>query len=91
MRSSVILRIVGRFLQIFGLMLSLPLLVGLYYGESLFLMSGFIVAAVSSALIGYMTYISGSSNEAGAPSVSEAMFATVLGWSLALMFGAIPF
>jgi len=38
-----------------------------------------------------MTYISGSSNEAGAPSVSEAMFATVLGWSLALMFGAIPF
>ncbi len=93
MRSSVILRLVGRFLQIFALMVSLPLLVGLYYGDSLFVMSGFAVAAVSSLLIGYTTYISGSSDESNSepPSVGEAMFATVLGWSLAMMFGAIPF
>lgn len=92
MRSSVILKLVGRFLQIFALMLSLPLLFALYYGESLFVMSGFAVAAVSSLLIGYATYISGTASvELEAPSVGEAMFATVLGWSLAMMFGAIPF
>ena len=91
MRSSAILRLVGRFLQIFALMVSLPLLIALYYGESLFIMSGFVVAAVSSVLIGYATYISGASGESSAPSVGEAMFATVLGWSLAMLFGAIPF
>lgn len=91
MRSSVILRLVGRFLQIFALMISLPLLIGLYYGESLFVMSGFAIAAVASLAIGYTTYISGVSSKSEAPSVSEAMFATVLGWSLAMMFGAIPF
>lgn len=91
MRSQVILRLVGRFLQIFALMTSLPLLVALYYSESLYVMSGFAIAAVSSLAIGYTTYISGASSRSNAPSVSEAMFATVLGWSLALMFGAIPF
>lgn len=91
MRSSIILRVVGRFLQIFALMLSLPLLIALYYGNSLFVMSGFVVAALSSLLIGYAIYLSGASNKDEAPSVSEAMFATVLGWGLAMMFGAIPF
>jgi trk system potassium uptake protein TrkH len=91
MRSSVILKIVGRFLQIFALMASLPLLIAIYYGDSLFVMSGFAISAISSLAIGYTTYISGTSTESEAPSVSEAMFATVLGWSLALMFGAIPF
>jgi len=91
MRSSIILRLVGRFLQIFALMVSLPLLIGLYYGDSVFVMSGFAISAISSLAIGYTTYISGNSIEDEAPTVSEAMFATVLGWSLALMFGAIPF
>lgn len=91
MRSSVILKIVGRFLQIFALMVSLPLLVALYYGDSLFVMSGFAISAIASLAIGYATYLSGVSGETSDPSVSEAMFATVLGWSLALMFGAIPF
>lgn len=91
MRSSVILRLVGRFLQIFGLMVSLPLLIGIYYGDSLFVMSGFAIGAFSSVIIGYATYLSGASNKDKAPDVSEAMFATVLGWGLAMMFGAIPF
>jgi len=91
MRSSIILRVVGRFLQIFALMVSLPLLIGLYYGDSLFVMSSFAIAALSSLLIGYAIYISGASDKDEAPSVSEAMFATVLGWSLAMMFGSIPF
>lgn len=91
MRSPVILRVVGRFLQIFALMVSLPLLVGIYYGESLFVMSGYVVAAVSSVLLGYTIYLSGVSSKSQPPSIGEAMFATVLGWSLALMFGALPF
>lgn len=88
MRSPVILRLVGSFLQIFALMISLPLIIGLYYSESLYVMSGFIVAAVSSLALGFTTYMSGDSD---APTVTEAMFSTVLGWTLALMFGAIPF
>jgi trk system potassium uptake protein TrkH len=91
MRSSVILRVVGRFLQIFALMLSLPLLVSLYYGESLFIISGFAFAAIFSLILGYAIYISGESEGNQPPSVSEAVFATVLGWGLAMMFGAIPF
>lgn len=88
MRSSVILRLVGSFLQIFALMISLPILVAVYYGDSFYIISGFGIATLSSLAIGYSTYISGESD---APTVSEAMFSTVLGWSLALMFGAIPF
>ena len=88
MRSPVILRLVGSFLQIFALMLSLPVFIAVFYGESIYIMSGFAVAAVASLAIGHLIYLSGKSD---APSVSEAMFATVLGWSLALMFGAIPF
>lgn len=88
MRNSVIMRFVGRFLQIFSLMLILPLFVALYYSESLYIMSGFFVSSLTSMLLGYLIYVSG---QEGDPSVGEAMFSTVLGWVLAIMFGAIPF
>lgn len=88
MRSSVILRIVGSFLQIFAAMVALPVFVGIYYGESAYHLAGFVIASVSSLVLGYLLYISGEPNS---PSTTEAMFATVLGWVLAIGFGAIPF
>lgn len=83
-----ILRFVGRFLQIFSLMLLLPVFISLYFSEGAYILSSYLVASLSSMVIGYSIYVSGSED---APSVSEAMFATVLGWVLAIMFGAIPF
>ena len=92
MRSSVILRIVGAFLQIFAVLVALPIIVGVYYGESLAQISGFIVASVSSLVLGYSIYMSGKQGESSRnPDISEAMFATVLGWVLAVVFGAVPF
>ncbi len=88
MRSPVIFRLVGSFLQIFAAMVSMPILVGLYYAESFYIISGFMVAAVSSLVLGFSLYVSGNKDS---PTVSEAMFSTVLGWTLAIAFGAIPF
>ncbi|MFB6143783.1 MAG: TrkH family potassium uptake protein [Candidatus Nanohaloarchaea archaeon] len=88
MRSPVILRFVGRFLQIFSLMLVLPLFVAVYYSGNLYVMSGFFVSSVAAAVLGTAVYVSGDD---GDPTVGEAMFSTVLGWVLAIMFGSIPF
>ncbi len=88
MRSPVIFRLVGSFLQIFAAMVSIPILVGLYYSESFYFISGFVVAAISSLVLGFSLYVSGDKDS---PTVSEAMFSTVLGWTLAIAFGAIPF
>lgn len=88
MRNLVINRLVGAFLQVFGALMLLPLVVGLYYNERLLYMSGFIVAAVTSIVIGTgMKWL----GESDSPSVSEAMLATVLGWILAIILGSIPF
>jgi len=87
MRSSVILRFVGSFLQIFSVMAAIPLLIGIYYSESLFVSAGFIVASLSSLVLGYAIKMSGDKAE---PTTMEALFATVLGWVLAIGFGAIP-
>ncbi len=91
MRSSVILRIVGAFLQIFAFLLAIPIIVGVYYDETLYEFSGFIVASLSSLTLGYLVYVSGKVEGSLSPNVPEAMFATVLGWMLAIAFGAIPF
>jgi trk system potassium uptake protein TrkH len=87
MRTPVVLQFVGRFLQIFSVTLALPLLIAIYYSESLLVSSGFIVASISAMLLGYAVKMAGTSSD---PTTEEAMFATVLGWTLAVGFGAIP-
>ncbi len=87
MRTPVILRFVGNFLQVFSVMIALPLLIAVYYAEPLYISSGFVVAAISAMVLGYAVKMGGEKME---PTTSEAMFATVLGWVLAVGFGAIP-
>lgn len=91
MKDKVIFRLVGSFLQIFALTLLLPTLVSLYYNESFVVTAGFVLSAFSSAVIGYLLYLSGKTEIEQETGIEEAMFATVLGWVLAVMFGSIPF
>ena len=88
MRTRVSFQLIGSFLQIFGYLLIAPVFVGLYYDESLFMLSGFIFSAVMCVTTGAALERIGLRKS---PSVKEAMFSTVLGWFLALCFGAIPF
>jgi trk system potassium uptake protein TrkH len=88
MRTRVSFQLIGSFLQIFGFLLITPVFVGLYYGESMFLLSGFIFSAVVCVSMGAVLERIGLRES---PSVREAMFSTVLGWFLAICFGAIPF
>ncbi|MFB6209393.1 MAG: TrkH family potassium uptake protein [Candidatus Nanohaloarchaea archaeon] len=88
MRSRVVFGIMGKFLKIFGILLFLPALIGLYYSESLYMISGFLVSSASCIFIGSMLKFSRIDNS---PSVQEAMFSTVVGWLMAICFGAIPF
>lgn len=83
-----IFRILGKFLQIFGLLLFTPVLIGLYYSEGVFMVSGFIFSGIFCLILGGLLNLA---SEDGSPTVQEAMFATVLGWFLAVSFGAIPF
>ncbi|MFB6191204.1 MAG: TrkH family potassium uptake protein [Candidatus Nanohaloarchaea archaeon] len=87
MRTPVVLQFVGRFLQIFSVTLALPLLIAIYYSESLLVSSGFIMASLSAMVLGYAVKMAGDTHD---PTTEEAMFATVLGWTLAIGFGAIP-
>lgn len=87
MRTPVVLQFVGRFLQIFAVTLALPLLVAIYYSEPLLVSSGFIAASISAMVLGYAVKMAGDPD---GPTTEEAMFATVLGWTLAIGFGAIP-
>ncbi len=89
MRSNAIFRFVGSFLLVFSFILAVPLLVSVYYGESFMLKAGFITASVSALVLGYALKL--SSSDGFDPTTEEAMFATVLGWVLAVGFGAIPF
>lgn len=87
MRTPIVLRFVGSFLQVFAVMLALPLIVVVYYSDPVYVASGFIVSSLSCGLIGLAVKVSG---DTGDPTVTEAMFSTVLGWVLALGFGSIP-
>ncbi len=88
MRTGVALRIIGSFLQIFALLVFTPFLVGIYYGETAYQLSGFIWASALSFFLGYMLHRIGDKDR---PTVLEAMFSTVLGWILAIFIGSIPF
>ncbi|MFQ3275592.1 MAG: trk system potassium uptake protein TrkH [Candidatus Nanohaloarchaea archaeon] len=88
MRNRVSFQLIGSFLQIFGFLLVAPVFVGLYYGESYFMLSGFVFSAVVCVAMGATLERIGVRES---PSVREAMYSTVLGWFLAICFGAIPF
>jgi trk system potassium uptake protein TrkH len=88
MRTKVSFQLIGSFLQIFGFLLIAPVFVGLYYGEGIFMLSGFVFSAVVCVGMGAVLERIGSHES---PSVQEAMYSTVLGWFLAICFGAIPF
>lgn len=82
------LRFVGSFLQVFGALVLLPLLVNIYYGGPNSASIGFALASGTALLKGtFLKFYS----DTGSPSVSEAMLATVLGWFLATIIGSIPF
>ncbi|WP_347720498.1 TrkH family potassium uptake protein [Candidatus Nanohalovita haloferacivicina] len=63
----------------------MPVAVALYYGEATVHSFGF--AAVSTAVLGLLLSYVGSSDE---PTISEALYATVLGWFIAVFIGATP-
>jgi len=87
MKIGKIFGILGNFLQIYSLLLIFPVVVGLMYGESIFNLSVFLFASVFSLITGsLMSYL----GDSGDPSVREAIVATVAGWVLAVLIGAIP-
>ncbi|WP_347721701.1 TrkH family potassium uptake protein [Candidatus Nanohalococcus occultus] len=88
MRSKVMLRFVGSFLQVFGALVLLPLLVNIYYQGPEVAAIGFLTSAGTALIMGTALKLY---SDAGSPSVSEAMLATVLGWFLATIIGAMPF
>lgn len=87
MKLRKVLGILGSFLQIYSILLIIPAAVGLIYSESLFNLSIFILASLFSMMIGTFMKFTG---EPGDPSVREAIVATVTGWVLAVLIGAIP-
>ncbi|MFP4038416.1 MAG: TrkH family potassium uptake protein [Candidatus Nanohaloarchaea archaeon] len=88
MRGEVLAAILGSFLKVFTAVIALPIPVGLYYGESFLALTGFLYASIASLILGVSLGRIGDYEE---PSVSEAMVSTVMGWSLAIVLGAIPF
>ncbi len=87
MRGKVVLGIVGSFLQVFGVTLAIPLLFSVYYSEPWSIGAGFLSAAVLCLASGFGMKFIGRTDS---PSTGEAMSATVIGWMLAVGFGAIP-
>lgn len=81
------MRFVGSFLQVFGATLLAPLIPAIYYSDPWITGAGFVLASFTTIVLGTGLKFSGGK---GSPSVSEAMFSTVLGWVLALILGAIP-
>ncbi|QKQ97981.1 hypothetical protein GKQ38_00385 [Candidatus Nanohaloarchaea archaeon] len=85
MRASVISQIIGRFLQVFAVVIAAPVAVAMYYGEAT--VQSFLFASASAMVVGmFLSYV-GSSSE---PTTSEALYATVMGWFIAVFVGAIP-
>lgn len=64
-----------------------PIIVGMYYSEPLNVILGYIVGSAASLILGLLLQLAGG---AGSPSTNEAMFATVLGWIMAIGLGAVP-
>lgn len=88
MRTRVAFNLIGSFMQIFGFLLVVPVFIGWYYDETLYMLSGFLMSAFVCTVLGAVLQRLG---KPGSPEVGEAVFSTVLGWFLAICFGAIPF
>ncbi|MEF8880755.1 MAG: potassium transporter TrkG, partial [Candidatus Nanohaloarchaea archaeon] len=87
MRARVIYSILGRFALVFGAILIAPGLIGLFYQETIFTLFPFAVASLTSFLSGLILKFAG---EGTSPSIKEAMIATVVGWSFAIILGGVP-
>ncbi len=88
MRGQVVAAIQGHFLKAFTAIIAAPIPVGLYYGESWTGLLGFVYASVACLILAISLNEIGEYRE---PSVGEAMIATVTGWMIAIVLGAIPF
>ena len=87
MRNRRISGILGRFLQLYALLAYTPAAVAIIYSEPLSNVLSFILTGTTSLVLGsLMTYL----GDPGDPSVKEAIAATVGGWILAVVIGAIP-
>ena len=87
MRLRRISGILGRFLQIYAVLAFIPIGVAVFYSEPLTNMLLFTAAGMTSLIAGTLMVSAGSAKE---PSVREAIIATVGGWVLAVLIGAIP-
>lgn len=88
MRFLVVLNLLGRFLQIFAALMLVPVALGLYYGEASHILNAFIVPSLVAFGTGTILSYFGNYEDL---KTSEALYATVFGWVLAIVFGAIPF
>lgn len=86
-RTRVVTGLTGRFLQILAGVLAVPIPFAFAVGEGVSVWAGFAVASVSALVIGWLM----SRAEVESPEADEAMYVTVLGWTLAVLFGAVPF
>lgn len=77
-------QITGRFMLVFSVILAAPLLIGLYYNNSSATIAPFIYASITCLILGFVMKHGGKSSD---PSVKEAMVATVLGWTIAIILG----
>lgn len=86
MRHSTVLHVMGNLLFMLGVIMFVPLLIALYYGESLY---PFAVAIVASILSGSLLSINFEEKERWYHREGFAIVAG--GWLLAAAFGSIPF
>lgn len=88
MRGQVVAAILGHFLKAFTGIIAAPIPIGLYYGEPLANVMGFLYASAACLILGLSLNKIGDYEE---PSVGEAMISTVAGWVIAVVLAAIPF
>lgn len=87
MKAKRVSGILGRFLQIYALLVFTPVAIAVIYSESLSIVASFLVSGAFSFTAGsLMAYL----GDPGDPSVKEAIMATVGGWILAVLIGAVP-
>ena len=85
MRPAAVSWIIGRFLQVFSLVAIAPVAISLYYSEPT--TSLFLYASALSLIVGTGLSYFGSTEELN---TTDAIYATVIGWLLAVMIGAVP-
>jgi trk system potassium uptake protein TrkH len=87
MRPRIVSQITGRFMLVFSVILASPVFIGLYYSEPSQTLASFIYASITCLILGFILKHGGKNDD---PSVKEAMIATVLGWSIAIVLGGVP-